>query len=980
MTNEGGLQNRGKDKIALGVYGRENELATIAEAVDELILNNRYVCLEVSGDAGTGKTFLIKNSLGEIPAIRVFYATFGPDAEARPYSVVNDFFDQLVSFLKERKSDAELSIWHTSLKELIKELPSEILNSIPFISELTLSNNRSQSKKVNPGSLKSILENFYIDLAKSIFLEVDFKIALVLDNVQFYEEKSMQLLFKIFRGASQPLMIVLSGRPGRWQEHRREMLSGFLSENTVSVSVHLGPFNVGQIAGFIVYLLGGKRVLRLDDLSLLFFETTAGNVNTLYETVLRLKEEGALIFDTELDSWQWSIESGRFDQKLSIVSVFMQKFEELDERSKEVLFFASCLLKNINPVLVAKLTPFDLSSATQILSYCNEKGFLDVDLINTQYGNESRSNYHFSSDEVAAAIKGSMPDRKSQQYHRNIVNYFLTRNAIGISDRDVLDGAYHLMHSKDIESTTEEKKAYLMLYTKAANQSRLLTSFEQGYLFIEIAKPFAESLLWTKDRTILSEYYKEAYQLARLTNNRLSADEFMRVASENLDADSKYEISFQKMVLDIQLGLLNDGLQTGVKLLNELGLKVGAKASQLTVIMEFLKAKRLLGKTTIEKIYDMPEVKDIRLERIFQVIFWLFRASQYLAPELNGVLALKQLQLTLKHGTNAESWSGLMAYGVIIGVGMNDYKTAYDYAHLGGRLADKYGNRSGKVEFGRAIYHPFRNSLMETISMYENSKAKQCREGDYLGAAEATVNESLTYFSLGGSLNKVLDRVNENYEFCSRVSALDFTDFQRMLSLKLNCMMSGSLSKEDAFELNKIIKASEFKMIHSVETVLNLIEAFLKQEYEAAYKIIKEGRKLVNNLTGLYFKSEFAFYEVLTCLALSATGKGSLSMRRKVNQSVSKFEKWTKSAPDNYQHKLELIKGAVHLLDSNLDQASLSFQKALKLGLKQDNFIVQAYALRGMGRIEGMRGAKDREEEFLISSCDQLREWGLQWK
>ncbi|CAG5085075.1 ATP-binding protein [Parvicella tangerina] len=959
------------------VFGRDKELAIIQEALTTLI-SGKSVCLEVSGESGMGKTHLKQKVFSAQPGIHLFRFSFYTGSELRPYELLNDLFDRLLQFMRDMKSDHELSEWIGKMNPIVADLPNEVVHSIPFLTpDFHRSAKRGKASGVAPTTNKMLLESFYIDFAQEIFKEINRKFVLLIDNMSLYDRDTLELLYQIFSSVEAPVMIVLSGRSGEWQGLREELLQKN-AENAkhAQFAIKLEQFTVNEVNGFIRFCLGNK-VNRLDELTELTYQTAGGNPKSLIETLRKLIRENKLQYDPETEQWMWDIDKGWFTSKMSIVSLFLNKYEGLDESEKELLRFCACLGTNINAALITKLMRFNTSEANQLLERLMEKGFIDRDEVTTQYGNVSDGNYHFSSEDVAEGIRERIKGEACCKNHRTIANYLINRSATGISDRDVFEAAAHVNKSSSLPMTKDERRSYTHLNVLAAKKARLLTSFRTGYKYIKAGENFAQELNWSEDREVLAELYTEAYHLARLNNMDEASLGYMNNALQHFSKEALFEIRFVQMVLEIQLGKLSKGLSVGLEILEELGIKLPTKPGRISVLLEFLKTRNMLNKKTLEEVYELPQVSDSRLEKAFQVFFWLYRATQYLAPELNGVLALKQLQLMLKHGTNGEAWSGLMAYGVIIGAGMNDYETAFKYADLGGQLAEKYGNKSGKVLFGKAIYWPYKHALKDTLEWYDLARAKQYREGDYIGAAEATVNQSLTMMSLGGELDSVIEKANENYGFCEKVSATDFMSFQKMLIRNIQQLKKGVYNNT---EMDRLVSndTTQFVMTSSVDLILQLKLAYLKKDLMRALELIEDGKKLVNNLTGLYFKTEYDFYAALTYIMALQKRNGLIS-RIKLNKQLKKFNKWAVCAPDSYAHKNSLLMGLNHLNHNNYSQGIEELNKAKDLASDQGNLLVQAMALDGLSKcMEGRSEAQCLQDKEVSTSL--YRKWGIDWK
>jgi predicted ATPase len=950
-------------------FGREKESAVLNDAVQQLNAGGT-VCVTVSGDVGTGKSALVQNVLVNRSKIHVFWNSYHSASEDRPYDVLNELLEQLIVFLKDMMSTSEFSRWGHQLRPLFVNLHQDTLKHIPFCKQLYGKFPKSKLSQDSPPVSKNALENFYLSFSRELFAEIDRKVVLVVDNLQFHNQAGLELLYRMLRDVTSSVMVVLVGRKGPWFELCDQVYaeSEAAEAQHTKYSIELDCFDQKEVKDFIAFQRKGQ-VERFEEFGQLVYEATSGNLRNLVEMERKLIRDGNLTYHETDNEWKWRLDPDLFKSKISIVSLFMNKFTYLDDKVKELISFCSCLGPNINAVLVSKLMSLDLQDAREYLAICCEEGFIDKEIQQVTQDGAGVINYHFSSEDVSDAVYEKMEEKERSLNHRKIANYLMKGSATGLANRDIFEAVAHLNKSIALPMSLEEREEYTMLNIMAARKSRFLIAFESGYGYITRGFECAKELSWESNRATLAKLYIEAYRLAKLANDSRGANEYYSVALNRFNKDELFEIQLVKLILDIQLGNLQEGMSTGLEMLKKLDFRVKEQVSRLSVFFEFLRSKRILSRMTDDEIYNLPDVNDQRIERIFQTIYWLYRATQYLNPELSGVLALKQLQLMLKNGTNGEAWSGFMAYGVIIGGGMNDYEAAFRYANLGERLALKHGNTSGKVLFGKSIYWPFKNQLKETLPIIQESKDQQYLQGDYLGVAEVTVSESLNYISLGGHLDNVKTKVQENLEFCDSVSATDFLDFQRMLQFNLTYLMTGEESQSDKVKLNNLCEGTEYELTNSVNIIFKLKIAYLKGEFKEALGYIKEGKKLVQNLTGLYFKTEFDFISALVYIEVLKK-ENSMAIRRKLNKALRNFNKWSSFAPDNYQHKLLILQGknAIRLNEKSKGMSLL--KDAAGIAEEQQNYYVKSLALKSLAK---------EDSSYADALQQSLESWGVVW-
>lgn len=124
------------------------------------------------------------------------------------------------------------------------------------------------------------------------------------------------------------------------------------------------------------------------------------------------------------------------------------------------------------------------------------------------------------------------------------------------------------------------------------------------------------------------------------------------------------------------------------------------------------------------------------------------------------------------------------------------------------------------------------------------------------------------------------------------------------------------------------------------------------------------------------------FYEALTLLALypKAENADKAKMMKRVRGNIRKMKKWAKDAPENYQHKLQLMEAEKLRVLGKHSQARVEYDQAIQ-GASSNRFIhEEALGYEVAGRFYLSNKLEVLAEFYLKAAYNAYREWGAEAK
>ena len=351
---------------ATGIAGRDDEMAIVSEALDELSRGQSpFLILESA--PGMGKsTFLeaVRRNLAGDDTFRVAKLAGDPQEAYRPYYLASRL---LLTLLNQREDKGE-----ELLGELSKEEIEHLTQILPQLGdEQTLELGEDDAAR---------RQGTFATLAQFLPRVIDFRpLVLIIDDLQFADEATLILLriliqtkkLTTFVCGSSLEFLKLSG------EEEASPLERFYSRQHKELGirrVQLRPLSQDDIAE---YLKGVFPSLRTpDNFDADLAHITQGNPLFLGEIIRKLVTDGKVA----LVGQEWLIESleeGYLPRSLE--EIVVQKIADLDEEGRQLLERASTLGEDIPLSVLAGSSELDENKVQEFLDRAEALGLVSLD-------------------------------------------------------------------------------------------------------------------------------------------------------------------------------------------------------------------------------------------------------------------------------------------------------------------------------------------------------------------------------------------------------------------------------------------------------------------------------------------------------------------------------------------------------------------------------------------------------------------------
>jgi len=474
------------------LIGRDKEYASLKDVIDQGKQGRGSPCL-VYGDPGVGKSRLVDEMRGYVHSIGgMFVGGKGSQYEvATPYKVFSEALEAYIDKVK-RVSAAEREAAVKRMKGSLGELGGEVVKLAPSIVDLI--GEPPALPQLDPAKERirflMTVTNFVLTLGTK-----DIPLALFLDDLQWVDEGSVELLERVSENAgTRPLTIIACYRDKEVDKHHPLVRTiEKLREKQVSLyDVLVKPFVIEDTTRIVSEILLEEEEHILS-LAKELHQRTKGNVFFIFELLRSLVDQKIVYFQ---DNHYLYDASKLKDAVLptDIVEVLVRRVEDISPEHQEIFSYASVMGKEINLEFLSSLTNIPQEGVLDVLEEGIENQFLLRDIT----GKEAIS---FAHERIRETFYARLPENKKISLHTR-VGKLLEDHYKSNLEPVIYDLAHHFTQAR-IEDKT------LLYSIQAGEKAQAGYAHEQAIKLYEKAREILEK----QKKTETDEYVDLLFHL-----------------------------------------------------------------------------------------------------------------------------------------------------------------------------------------------------------------------------------------------------------------------------------------------------------------------------------------------------------------------------------------------------------------------------------------------------------------------------------
>jgi histidine kinase len=979
-------------RLSSKIYGRKEEIKVVLDTFEKTI-DGDLGLLIVKGYAGIGKSMLVQEAQQLISQKRGKFASGKFDQLNRNimYAPIIQIFHSLLLELS-AQDEKTVHNWQNKFHERMENNGAVIAD---ILSELeVIVGPQPALTHLPPNETRNRLHRAFINFL-SLFADTNSPLVLFLDDLQWADISTLQLLESLFLSTSlNHMLLIVSYRSNEVNNIHPVMITlENITDNGVNTeSINLAPLKEEDVDQLIA---DSFRSLPEESLSLakLCTKKTHGNPFFL-SRFLRTLHEQKLIFLQD-NRWQWDLET--IQQKNitnNVVEILSKEILNLNINSRKILSYAACMGTNFDISTLAILSEIPHKQVAQTLmdSIIQE---LIVPLDNKYrlacLTESINASFRFAHDRVQQSAYSLIEPDKQKILHLHIGRMLRDHSTNSIIDDDsLLEIVNHLNLSASIIKDWDEKRELAHFNLRAGLYVQNSAAFEIAMSLFCSGLDLLTDQEWSSDRSLTMELHIAAAQAAYLTTDfqkmEQLASKVLTSRPDQLERLRIFEIMIQALMAQKQQ---RKAIIMGLDALNSLNINLPSDPKTHHILLGYSKIRNILRGWTPQRLQSLPEMSDPIILSTMRLISNLYSPAYFASPNLVPILSFKQIELSIKYGNSEMAPVAYSSYAFVLCGVFDRIDEGYRLYQTAMKIQNQYKSNQFKAKttlIGGLLVLHWKEHLQNSLTPLLNGYHIGLESGDL----EYSTYSLLIYLEHTWFLGTNLSKVNSEMDrYCAVIDQLKQKHIHNYIIIThqtvINLMDENGgkeiLVGERCNENESLASYFEENQWAAIFTYYlhKLMLCYLFQKYSSAQTYAIKARKYLDAVIGAFDLPVFLLYETLSFLTPDNLDKPlvkRMQIMRKARLNCKKLKFWAEICPMNFSNKYHLAQ-AEYARASNKPQEALkhydiSISEARKNGFIHEEAL--AYELAGKFFKEDYKTSM--WEFYLLHALNAYEKWG----
>ncbi|MFB2972051.1 AAA family ATPase, partial [Aerosakkonema sp. BLCC-F183] len=988
----GKLDKYGQFIIPQKLYGREAEVTQLLEVFDRVSTGTSETML-VGGYSGIGKTSVINEIHKPIVAKRGYFISGKFDQFKRniPYAAVIQAFGELVRHLLTETAE-KIAAWKEQILEALRSNGQVIIDVIPEIEQII--GKQPPVPQLGPSESQNRFNRVFREFIH-VFTKPSHPLVVFLDDLQWADSASLKLIQLLMSDPdSQYLLLIGAYRDNEVSPTHPLMLTLDEMKKTGAIieTITLQPldiYHVGQlVADTLHYEIG-----RAKPLAELIFNKTQGNPFFFTQMLATLHSEKLLTFDYSAGIWEWDIKQiqavGITDY--NVVELIARNIQKLPEETQQVLKLAACIGDKFNLDVLSIVnqksepkTAVDLWDALQagLVLPLSERYKIPLVFDNSiqvaMPVDSVKVRYKFLHDRVQQAAYSLIPDESKKQTHLKIGELLLEHISTEEISENIFDIVNQLNYGTDLLTSEKERDKLANLNLIAGKKAKAATAYEAAVNYLYVAIGLLSPSSWESQYDLSLNLYVEIAEAEYLNTNFDRANSYAEIilpkAKNLLDKVKVYELKIQMYVARLAV---QDAVDTGLSVVEMLGVPLLEEPPKNLII---------------EDLINLPILTDAYKLAASRILVPLIPPVYWSNPSLLPSLVFTMIDISVKYGNSASAIQGYGFYALILCGTAEDIDSGYRYGELGLKLLDKLNAKEYKAKISNVFYGAvnfWKKHLRSGIEPLQEGIYSGLETGDIEYGGFCAYHYCTQTFFCGEHLESVAPKFAQYIDLMTKLKhgwSCNSQKIWRQMVLNLQGEADDKclLKSDDFDEEEMLLFFSQAKdntsliSIYIAKIILFYIFKRAKSAVETAIAALPYSQATV----GLMISSLYNFYHSLALLAQypSAAPNEQQQYLVQVSSNQEKMQRWAYHAPENFQHKYDLVEAEKARVLGQIYVAMEHYDRAI-CGAKDSGYIQEeALANELAAEFYFARGREKLAQSYLTEAYYGYIRWGAKAK
>ncbi|CAJ1957582.1 unnamed protein product [Cylindrotheca closterium] len=689
---------------AVGLVGRDTEIATLKFCYDRLVKEGRKELILVGGQSGVGKSSVIRSMENYVPVEGLFVGgKFDMNTSNEPYSGVAVAFGAMCRTIMEAGPDAIADL-HQDLRKELGDKSGMLIQLIPELNDIMTVDT---AKDPNVGSIDRVDETdggvdrlrFAFRVLARVFSAVFSPLVLFLDDLQWADVSSLQVLEYLISDAhnDNPLMIIGSYRSEEVDEN--SMLHNkmaVLREKTDRFRFHMTElmiesFSLSDVEKVIAAVLPSLRADHTVGLAVLCHQRALGNPFFTIEFLKILHFEGMLAFDRKTNTWSWNLSEIRKEtvSAANVVVMLEQQLRKLPEQVQALLQCAAYLGSSFSePTIDLVWSVYGrriVEKRTEPVS-----SLLQLVVSESIFETSEKQQYRWAHDKLREAAL-SLSDTRRDTFQLDIgktLYYGLTKEQVEEDLFTIVD----LINN----GNTLKRPEFAPVNLRAAEKARDISAFQAASEYASEGISLLRETVWDKHKSQALSLYTIGAEAELVLGNVTAAEGYREMVLSRSDLSTLEMLPLQigkaKALGDVELKS-KEALEYCLRLLKKLGCRltwirpVALPQAAMRAIRTIKKAK-----AKPQSFYESMVTSDNTKQKYIAYLLSKAAYNAYTTGDTAMYLltTVKLVELTMEFGVNEFSATTFTFLSILSIVVLKDYEAMERFQNISLFMVKKF--------------------------------------------------------------------------------------------------------------------------------------------------------------------------------------------------------------------------------------------------------------------------------------------------
>ena len=935
-----------KFQIPQNLYGREQERAQLLDAFEQTCETGQAQLVLVKGYSGIGKSVLIQEIQKPITQQRGYYlrGKFEQFQRNVPYLAIIQAFDTLMDQILTEPQE-KLQRWKTALLGALEGNGAVIIEVLPKL-ELVIG---AQPEVEQLPSLEAQNRfNYTFEQFIKVFTKKEHPIMLVIDDLQWADHSSLQLLELFLKNAKgQYLFIVGSYRDNEVDDaHPLTLTLNEIAKQTDVQSISLGNLSQAHVRTIVVDTLKSEHQ-EVDALAQLIFSKTEGNPFFVNQFLNSLHEEKLLTFDYEQTQWQW--DNDRIQQKNmtdNVIELLVHKIEKLPNETVDLLKLAAAFNNQFDTAI--------LKALVQDKFIVEIEKALEVAL-QEQLILETSQGYRFQHDRIQQAAYSLISAADTAKVHLNIGENLLQNASIDSLEQEIFNVANQFNKAKSLLTDVDAIDQLKSLNFQAAQKAKHATAYDSALNYLHEVLDYIDEDAWTTQYELTYQLYKELIEVEYLNGNFEQSDKYAQITLEKATSTLEKADIFNTLIIQSTLqAKYPEAIGFGKNALELLHFNIPKDEDlEAGIGAGFGAVAQHLAGRPILSVVDAPDAQDATDVLITQILGNMAPPAYFINPNLWTFIIVQATALGLEKGNTPDLCTTYSSYGILCGIVFSDFVSGYQYGELAYQLSEKYNNLKRKCNacFVRATFLTLPvKPAKDAIPIFKEGLQVGLQSGELQFASYNSMNIPTASFFQGDSLPTILEYSEENLYI-----ALKYQNAFAMDIILPSYVLANDLSDNQAqppgglpHSFEAIIEQTTQNQTFSSTFNSHLYRAIAQLifgEIASATQSLGECLKLIAyNVGNMQYVIFQYFFPLIQLQLIKTQPETKEEILPQIQDFIDKLKQLSELNPDNFLHKYKLIEAELAQIEGDYLQAMDLYEEAIEAGKSQGFLLDNAIA------------------------------------